>query len=158
MPRHASSPLGPWGIALLAVALGVVRAEADPGWPPCPATPNCVNTEAPLTDEVHALPPLPLPVGLDPEEALDAFEALVRRQPRTEVLAREPLSLHAIDRSRVFRFVDDVHVRVDPVTRVLHARSASRVGDGDLGVNRRRLTRWFTEMAGAWGVDWSPTR
>ncbi len=157
MSRHPSSPLGPWGIALLALALGDAQARTEPAFAPCPATPNCVSTEAPATDTVHALPPLPLPPDLDPVAALDAFEAIVRSARRTDVLTREALALHAIDRSLVFRFVDDVHARVDPVARVLHARSASRVGGGDLGVNRRRLTGWFTELAEAWRVDWPET-
>lgn len=50
-------------------------------------------------------------------------------------------------RSRVFGFVDDLEVEVgldasDGLT-VVHARSASRSGRGDLGVNRRRIRRLF---------------
>ncbi len=158
MSRHTSRFVGPWGTALLSLAFAQGGGLAEPVLAPCPRTPNCVSTEAPASDTVHALPPLPLPAELDPEAALDAFEAVVRRERRTEVLTREPLALHAIDHSRIFRFVDDVHARVDPAERLLHARSASRVGGGDLGVNRRRLTRWFTELAGTWGVDWQGTR
>jgi uncharacterized protein (DUF1499 family) len=131
------------------------EAERAP-LPPCPSSPNCVSTEAPVADGMHHLAPLPLPDGLDPVAALDAFEALVRAAPRTEVVARTPFRLHATDRSRVFRFVDDVEARVDPDARVLHARSAARLGQGDLGVNRRRLSGWFAALATDWGVAWAP--
>jgi hypothetical protein len=67
--------------------------------------------------------------------------------------ARTPLRLRAIDRSRVFRFVDDVEARVDPDAPPAR-RSAARVGRGDLGVNRRRIERWFAQLADQWGVAW----
>lgn len=151
----------PWGaFVLLAASVPATvgaRGELAP-LPPCPPTPNCVSTEAPPDDAMHHLPPLPLPPGVTPEAALDAFEALVRAAPRTEVVDRSPLRLRATQRSRVFRFVDDVEARVDPEARVLHARSASQVGRGDLGVNRRRVSEWFASLAATWGVAWTEGR
>lgn len=125
---------------------------------PCPSTPNCTSTEAPSDDATHYLAPLPLPAGLEPRAALDALEAVILADPRTAVEGRTELRLQATDRSRVFRFVDDVEARVDPTARLLHARSASRVGAGDLGVNRRRLERWFALLSESWGVDWPGSR
>jgi uncharacterized protein (DUF1499 family) len=37
------------------------------------------------------------------------------------------------------RFVDDAEFWFDPVAGVIQVRSASRVGRGDLGVNRARI-------------------
>jgi uncharacterized protein (DUF1499 family) len=37
------------------------------------------------------------------------------------------------------KFVDDVEFWYDPAARVIQVRSASRVGEGDLGVNRKRI-------------------
>ena len=37
------------------------------------------------------------------------------------------------------KFVDDVEFWYDPVPRVIQVRSASRVGKGDMGVNRKRI-------------------
>ena len=122
----------------------------------CPATPNCVSTEGDPHDAIHFVAPVGLPDGMAPEAAMDAFEALVRSARRTEVLDRTPLRLRAIDRTAVFRFVDDVEARIDPDARLLHVRSASRVGRGDLGVNRRRVTAWLRELAEAWDVAWPP--
>ena len=41
--------------------------------------------------------------------------------------------------SLVFRFVDDFEVRLDTEQRLIHFRSASRVGTSDFGVNRKRV-------------------
>lgn len=122
--------------------------------PDCPGTPNCVSSEGDPRDAVHFVAPLRLPAGMAPEAALDALEALITAAPRGEVLERTPLRLRAIDRTAVFRFVDDVDARVDAEARVLHVRSASRVGRGDLGANRRRVSAWLSELARAWGVAW----
>ena len=149
-------------IVMVGLLLAPARAQVDgdASLPPCPATPNCVSSESDPDDAVHHVPPLPLPLppGLDPVVALDAFEALVRSRPRATVLARSPLRPHAIDRTLVFRFVDDVEVRVDPETRLLHVRSASRVGAGDAGTNRRRAAAWLGAQARAWDVPWTATR
>ena len=153
---HASS--WTWTLLLAAVAATPAVASGLDPLPPCPSTPNCVSTEAPVDDATHYLAPLPLPDGLDPEAALDALEAVIRSEPRTVILGRASLRLTATDRSSVFRFVDDVEARVDPDARVLHARSAARVGRGDLGVNRRRLERWFAQLAETWGVVWPGSR
>jgi hypothetical protein len=47
--------------------------------------------------------------------------------------------IHAISKSRIFKFVDDVEFYFPSDKSVIHIRSASRVGDSDFGVNRRRL-------------------
>ena len=39
----------------------------------------------------------------------------------------------------VFRFVDDVELRMDENNAVIHVRSASRVGSSDMGLNRKRV-------------------
>ena len=44
-------------------------------------------------------------------------------------------------RSRIFRFVDDVEFLFDLDHKLIHVRSASRVGYSDLGVNRKRVEK-----------------
>jgi len=39
----------------------------------------------------------------------------------------------------VWRFVDDVEFYLDETARVVHFRSASRMGYYDFGMNRRRM-------------------
>ena len=47
----------------------------------------------------------------------------------------------AIAKLPVFRFVDDLELRIDTDQKRIHLRSASRVGRSDFGVNRKRLER-----------------
>ncbi len=47
--------------------------------------------------------------------------------------------LAATFKTPLFRFVDDVELRLDGTNRVIHVRSASRVGRSDLGENRKRV-------------------
>jgi uncharacterized protein (DUF1499 family) len=81
-----------------------------------------------------------------------AGQALVRVRETAESLGWEIVSvdpeaglLEARETSRVFRFVDDIAVRVRPLQAgaVIDLRSKSRDGRGDLGANARRI-RAFT--------------
>ena len=63
----------------------------------------------------------------------------------------EPTAIHATVVTRLLRFRDDVTVTfetTDEGTR-LHARSASRVGRGDLGANARHLRDLFAAFSDA---------
>lgn len=121
---------------------------------PCPTSPNCVSSEADAHDQEHYIAPLAIPLSLSPEAALDAFEALLRAGPRTQVHERQPRYLRASARTPLFQFVDDIEARVDPQTRLLHVRSASRLGYSDLGTNRRRVSGWLRSLAERWRVRW----
>ena len=46
--------------------------------------------------------------------------------------------LHIEFTSKIFRFIDDVEFYFDE-PRVIHFRSASRIGHSDMGVNRDRM-------------------
>ena len=102
---------------------------------PCPDTPNCVCTQA--TDEAHRAEPLSYDGTA--EEAMARLKAALATLPRTQIVTETPDYLHAECTSLVFRFVDDVEFLIDRERKVIHFRSASRVGRSDLGVNRRRM-------------------
>ena len=57
--------------------------------------------------------------------------------PRTRIISSDSHYLHAEFRSRLLRYVDDVEFHDDG--KVLHVRSASRLGRRDFGVNRARV-------------------
>lgn len=103
---------------------------------PCPRSPNCVST---LADEdgKHRMEPLPL--RLSPGQAMERLKAILARRPRTEVVEEDGHYLHAVERSALLRFADDVEIEIDERARLIHFRSASRTGWSDLGVNRRRM-------------------
>lgn len=88
----------------------------------------------------------------------DALLEEIRRRPRWELAHQdEELGMLTVRcRSLALRFVDDLVVWVgldeDGLTRV-EARSASRVGKGDLGVNRRRVVGLLENLDRAVGPE-----
>jgi uncharacterized protein (DUF1499 family) len=56
-------------------------------------------------------------------------------------MQRDAHYLAATYHSRLFRFVDDLELRLDPGAGLIHVRSASRVGHADFGANQRRVKR-----------------
>ena len=109
---------------------------------PPPSTPNCVSSKADPGDRVHFIAPLALPAG-----GLQAAEDAIRALPRTEIEEREDAYLHAVFTTRIFSWKDDLELLVEG--DVLHVRSASRVGRGDLGANRQRVEALRRALAGS---------
>ena len=112
-------------------------ASADNVLSPCPSTPNCVSTEA--TRESQRVPTVAFTDT--PAAALARARAALLAEPRSEVMTEREGYVRGECRSFLFRFVDDVDIVVDPVARVFRFRSASRIGRGDFGANRRRIER-----------------
>jgi uncharacterized protein (DUF1499 family) len=113
---------------------------------PCPETPNCVSSRA--TDELHAVDPLTY-TG-DAAEGVRLLKAALSSLPRNRIVTEDGRYLHAEFTTRIMRFVDDVEFLVDENGGVIHLRSASRVGYGDLGANRKRveaIREAFTRLA-----------
>ena len=114
----------------------------------CPSTPNCVCSQA--SDAVYAIAPLRFDGS--PEEAWRRLRQVLADQPRTHIVREEGDYLHVECTSLLFRFVDDVEFVLDRDARVIHFRSASRIGRSDLGVNRQRMEairQAFAAMAGS---------
>ena len=101
----------------------------------CPNWPNCVSSEA--QDAKHAIAPLIL--TSDPKATWEAVVNVVDQLPRSTIVEATHRYLHVACKSRLFRFIDDLELLLNPVTGVVAIRSAARVGKLDLGVNRRRV-------------------
>lgn len=115
-----------------------VGADADKlKLAPCPDSPNCVSTMADTNDDVHYMPPIPFTQSA--VEAKSRLLTIIRDLPRTTVVEEGTNYLHVEVRSLIFRFVDDVKFIIDEEERVIHFRSAARLGYSDLGVNRKRM-------------------
>ena len=108
---------------------------AGAGLAPCPDTSNCVSSRE--SDPKRRVDPLPLQGSA--AEGLAAVRRVILALPRSRIAAEGPGFLRAEFRSLIFGFVDDVDVVVDEPAGVIHIRSAARVGQSDLGVNRRRV-------------------
>ena len=102
----------------------------------CPGTPNCVCSEHPGQGD-HAIEPIALQ-GESAGAALQRLEQIIEAQGGKIAAAREDY-IAATFSSALFGFVDDLEVRIDSGSRVIHLRSASRVGISDLGANSKRV-------------------
>ncbi|MEY4354455.1 MAG: hypothetical protein RLZZ609_2696 [Cyanobacteriota bacterium] len=96
------------------------------GLAPCQSPAHCAFSKWPVPDAKAALVKL-LPAVL----ALDGVELVETNADY----------LHATLTSRLFGFVDDLELFADAARSQIQARSQSRLGDSDLGVNARRLER-----------------
>ena len=76
----------------------------------------------------------------DAEDSLATLAEAIAAEPSATMVEREATYLHATFSSRIFGFVDDVELLASQPDS-LEARSISRLGDSDLGVNGQRLQR-----------------
>jgi uncharacterized protein (DUF1499 family) len=102
---------------------------------PCPQSPNCVVSQN--ADEAHYIAPLVYHTDLD--KAREIVLKVLTAVPRTQAIAQTPNYIQAESKSRIFDFIDDLEFYFPDKEKVIHVRSASRVGESDLGVNRRRV-------------------
>lgn len=117
-----------------ASAYGFSAGAATPILKPCPSSPNCVSSQA----EEPARRISPFALSGTPAETLIRLERAIGAFPRASVVLREGPYLKAEFRTRL-GFVDDVEFLVDMEQGLVQARSASRSGNWDLGMNRRRM-------------------
>jgi uncharacterized protein (DUF1499 family) len=113
---------------------------ADGRLRPCESPSNCVCSEG----DGAQVEPLAFEGAAD--DARRRLLELLAELPRVELVAAEPRYVHAVFRSKVFRFADDVEFRIDEDAGTIELRSASRVGRSDLGANAKRVAelraRW----------------
>jgi uncharacterized protein (DUF1499 family) len=102
------------------------------------------------TDEPGA-DPGPLDLPLPSAEALARINAAIGSLPRWRVEATDAAAgtVAATRRTRIFRFTDDVTIRLEPLPTGarLHVRSKSRVGRSDFGQNRRNVLELFRALS-----------
>jgi uncharacterized protein (DUF1499 family) len=111
-------------------SLGVNNGQLSP----MPQSPNAVSSQ---TDDagkqVDALPMTGS--GLQTKQKI--ISCLT--EMRGNVINNETGNyLHSVFTSRLMRFKDDVEFYIDESAKLVHFRSASRVGHSDLGANRKR--------------------
>lgn len=112
------------------------QAVSTPPFEPCPGSPNCTY---------HSV--------IFNETAEDLFEivcsAMKQIEPYKVKTNSQSLQLDAVFRIPIFGFKDDVKIVIKPDDNekcILHIKSSSRVGESDLGVNRRRIKRILTTI------------
>jgi uncharacterized protein (DUF1499 family) len=109
---------------------------------PCPSTPNCVNSQS--LDAQHRIEPLTY--NSSPAEAMADLKSAIQAMQKTKILTENKNYLYAEFTSAIMGFVDDVEFYLDEDAKVIHVRSASRLGQSDLGVNRKRIETIRTKL------------
>ncbi len=126
------------GLLTIAVAL-FPKGQAKLGFMngklgPCPNTPNCVCSEESSTTSYIE----PLSFSDTADDAWQRLKQVVVSSGGS-IQTEEDGYLWVSFTTKWLRFVDDVELRMDANSHVIHVRSASRLGRSDFGVNRKRV-------------------
>jgi uncharacterized protein (DUF1499 family) len=122
-----------------------VAGARDGELAPCPDRPNCVSSRATSASQAIA----PLAYASDAAHAWRRLVDTIGATRGARVVSDDGRQLHAEFASATLGFVDDVDCVLDPAAKVIHVRSASRLGRYDFGVNRKRVERLRGAVAGA---------
>jgi uncharacterized protein (DUF1499 family) len=100
----------------------------------CPDKPNCVCSEHKTAS--HYIEPVNIPDDI----TFDTVHVLkdVVQEMGGNIQVENDTYIAATFTSALFGFMDDMEIRIDSIQKVIHIRSASRVGHSDMGVNRER--------------------
>ena len=104
----------------------------------CPASPNCVNSESSMINPIKLS-------NTEPKLAWSLLQQIITEQGG-KIQSKSADYLSATFTTPVFRFTDDVEARLNLESKVIHLRSASRVGYYDFGANKRRLQTLIKAM------------
>jgi uncharacterized protein (DUF1499 family) len=81
----------------------------------------------------------PLALRGDGHATIAKIKAIVEGMEGAKLITSTPDYLYAQYTTPLMKFVDDVEFWFDPATNVIQVRSASRIGKGDRGLNRKRV-------------------
>ena len=112
----------------------------------CPSRPNCVCTFQDKSDSSHYI--APMTYTSSQPEAMAKIKSALTEISRTKIVTETKNYLHVECTSLVFRFIDDLEIYLDDSTKLVHFRSASRVGHSDLGVNKKRVEALKSKLSG----------
>ena len=107
-----------------------------------PLTPNCVSSQAGLYPdhpqrEYANIKPLML--RGDGPTTIAKIKRLIESASGAKLITSAPDYLYAQYTTPLMKYVDDVEFWFDPSASVIQVRSGSRLGDSDLGANRKRI-------------------
>ncbi len=109
---------------------------------PCPSTPNCVDSQN--KDAEHSIQPLSYQGQV--KEAIAHLKTIINQQERTKIITETDNYLYAQFTTHWMGFVDDVEFYINENKGIIDVRSASRLGESDLGVNRQRIEEIREEL------------
>jgi len=118
--------------------LGVHGAKLAPP----SATDNSVSSQAALYPDHprrRSAQIAPLPLLGDGPVTLARIKSVVEATAGAKVVKSDFGYVYAQYTTPLMKFVDDVEFWYDPDAQAIQVRSASRIGKGDMGVNRKRI-------------------
>lgn len=118
---------------LALVLLMTTKAQADTMLPPCPASPNCVSSQA---VDGHRIEPLKF--SGDAGGAFKRLRQILSQRSDTRLISADGTTMRVEFRTTL-GFVDDGLFVLDTANGLIQIRSAARLGYWDLGKNRRRM-------------------
>ena len=104
--------------------------------------PNCVSSQA--INDAKKVDPLKYSGAL--KEQMSKVQSAISNMPGAKIKQTSDNYLYAVFTTKIMRFKDDVEVFLDDESKLLHFRSASRVGYSDLGVNRKRYEAFVSKL------------
>ena len=114
-----------FSILVLVVTILPIRSFASHvDLKPCIQTSHCVREEW---------------VAEDIKDPLSEIQIILENTPRMEIVEIDGDYLHAEATSRIMKYVDDLEISFEESDNKLIIRSESRVGEGDFGVNQKRV-------------------
>jgi len=81
----------------------------------------------------------PLAVRGDGLTTITRLKSTVEGMGGAKLISSAPDYLYAQFTTPMMKYVDDAEFWFDPATNAIQVRSASRLGEGDLGANRKRI-------------------
>jgi uncharacterized protein (DUF1499 family) len=115
---------------------------------PCPNSPNCISSQS--HNARNRVEPF---VYSSQEESHKELKKILQNRNRITIISETENYIYAECKTALFRFVDDLEFYFDDTHKVIHIRSASRIGYSDLGVNRRRIEDIRTKF-----IEWQKKR
>ena len=144
-------------VLVIAGQLGLLAGKApsrlgvtDGRLKPPSSTPNSVSSQASLypdhPQQAYAAI-APLTFKGDGAAAIKQLAQVLTQMPRTVIVTQNADYLYAQNTTALLKFTDDVEFWLDKPNHVIQARSSSRLGRKDFGVNRARVEAVRTAFA-----------
>lgn len=141
MPKEKIAVYGAASAAGIYVANMVIKNNIKPELgvengqlKPMPLTPNAVSSQAHSKNKYVPA----WPYNGSKSEAKKNLLGMLKGYEGVTILQNDEDYVYAIAKSKVFRFKDDLEFYFNDADQQIEFRSAARVGNSDLGVNRKR--------------------
>jgi len=120
-------------LALAVLMAASALPDSSPILPQCPASPNCVSSQA---DDNHRVEPFK--VTGDAGVAFGKLRKILAQRTDTTLISSDDTMI-TVEFRTMLGFVDDGLFVLDAANRLIQVRSAARLGYWDMGKNRRRM-------------------